>query len=99
MLGEARLAANAVLRAAHGPPQNHAGRALRVVHREGHDRTAPHAAAHEMRALYAEMVQQPTALGDVVLPRDALHPASRLPRLAPIEHDAAIVLREMLQRL
>ena len=85
MLGEALVAVDAVLGAAHRPVQHHAQRRLRMRHAERHHRAAAHAAAHEVRALDAEMIEQALALRDVVRPGDALDAAARLAALAPVE--------------
>ena len=62
-------------------------------------RTAAHAAAHEMRALDAEMVEQALALRHVVRPGHALDAAARLAAFAAVEHDAGVVLRQMIEQL
>ena len=62
------------------------------------DRRAAHAAAHEMRALDAEMIEQPFTLGDEMLPGDALHPAARLAAFAAVEQDAGKTLRQMIEQ-
>src|SRR5688572_16846403 len=43
------------------------------------------------------MLEQPLALPDVVRPGDALDTAARLARFAPVEEDAAVRPREMVE--
>jgi hypothetical protein len=99
MLGEALLALDAIARAAHGPPQDHAEHALRMRDAECEHRRAAHAPAHEVGLLDAEVVEQPAALRDVMAPRHPLHAPAGLPGLAPIEDDAGVLLRQVLHRL
>ena len=99
MLGETLLSLDAVFRATHRPPQDHAERGFRMGDGKRYDRTATHAAAHQVRLFDTEMVEQAFALRNIVRPRDALDAAARLPRLATVEHDATIVLRQVIERL
>src|SRR5207253_5284812 len=67
--------------------------------RECNDGCAAHAAAHEVRALDAEMVEEPLGLQHEVLPADRLDASARLAAFAPVERDARVVLREVVERL
>src|SRR6184192_893789 len=60
---------------------------------------AAHAGAHEMRAPDVQMVQQSLALRHVVRPGDALDAAAGLAALAPVEDDAAVLFRQVLEEL
>jgi len=68
-------------------------------HGESGDRRTAHAAAHEMRALHAQMIEQARRLTHVMLEGDALHAPARLAAFAPVEGDAGEVLREPFERL
>src|SRR5258708_34612936 len=69
--------------------------------REGKSRdgAAAHAGAHDVRAPDVQMIQQSLALRHVVRPGDALDAAARLAALAPVEDDAAVLLRPVLEEL
>src|SRR5579883_3464310 len=99
MLGKAFMAAHPILRAADRPIEDHAQGRVRMHHREGQDRRAAHARAHDVGALDPQMLQQALSLGDVVGPGHALEPTARTTCLAPIEHDAGIPLRQMIEQL
>src|SRR6185437_7579561 len=62
------------------------------------DRRAAHAAAHEVRALDAEMIEQRSSLRDVARPRDMLDAAPRLPAFAAVEDDAAVTRRQVVHQ-
>src|SRR5437763_14406504 len=63
------------------------------------DRAAAHAGAHEVRAPDVQMLQQSLALRHVVCPGDALDAAAGLAALAPVEDDAAVLFRQVLEEL
>src|SRR5262249_7758394 len=65
----------------------------------GHHRAAPHAAAHDMRAFDPEVIEQAFALRDVMRPGDALDAAAGLAAFAPVEQDAGVALRQMIEQL
>ncbi len=58
-----------------------------------------HAAAHEMGALEFQVLEQALALRHVVRPGDALDSTARLPSLAPVENDAGVFLRQVIEQL
>jgi hypothetical protein len=64
----------------------------------GGRRRAAHAAAHQVRALDVELVQQPDALPDVVAPADALEASAGPARLAAVEGDAGVPLGEAFEQ-
>src|SRR2546422_7572140 len=99
MVHKALMRLDAVLRAAYGPIKDHAQRGLRVGHAERGDRAAAHAGAHDVRALDVQMVQQSLALRHVVRPGDLLDAAAGLAALAPVEDDAAVLFRQVLEEL
>ena len=99
VLREARMRLDAVLRAADRPPEQHAQRRRGIRDAERHDARAAHAAAHEMRALDAEMLEQRFAVPRVMRPGDELDAAAGGAAFAPVEHDAAIALRQMIEQL
>src|SRR6267143_7048194 len=99
MVGKTLLSLDAVLGTAYRPIEGHAQRGLRVGHAESGDRAAAHAGAHDVRALDAQMVQQSLALRHVVRPGDALDAAAGLAALAPVEGDAGIFLRQVIEEL
>ena len=99
MLREALVRLHAVLRAADRPPQEHAHRRLRMRHRECHHARAAHAAAHHVRALDAQVLEQELSVPRVMRPGDELDASRRLAALAPVEHDAAEFLRQVLEQL
>src|SRR2546425_11026201 len=99
MVGKTLVALDAVSGAAHRPIEDHAQRGLRVGHAESGDRAAAHAGTHDVRALDAQMIQQPLALRNVVRPGDALDAAAGLAALAPVEDDAAVFFRQVLEEL
>src|SRR3989454_8534631 len=99
MVGKTLVALDAVLGAAYRPIEDHAQRGLRVGHAESGDRAAAHAGAHDVRAPDVQMLQQPLALRHVVRPGDALDAAARLATLAPVEDDAAVLFRQVLEEL
>jgi len=68
-------------------------------HRERQHRAAAHAAAHDVGALDLEMVQQSLALRHVLRPGHALDPAARRPAFAPVEQDAGVFFRQMVDEL
>src|SRR5712691_10637679 len=99
VISEALVRLDAVLRAADRPPQQHAERRCRIRDREGHHRRAAHAAADEVRALDTQMLEQELPLPRVMRPGDELDAPGRLPALAPVEHDAAVFLRLVIEQL
>jgi len=99
MVGEALVRADTVFRAAHRPVENHANHSLWMGDAEGDHRAAAHATAHEMRALEIQVIEQAPPLCDVVRPGDALDAAARLPGLAPVENDAAVFFRQVIEEL
>src|SRR4051812_5939983 len=99
MLRETLVGLDAVLRAADGPPQDHAQRRLRIGDGEGHDAGAAHAAADQVRALDLQVLEEQFALPRIVRPRDRLHAAAGLAALAPVEGDALEFLRQVLEQL
>ena len=62
-------------------------------------RSSAHAAAHDVRALDAEMIEQAFALRDVMRPGHALDAAARLAAFAAVEHDAGVFLRQVIEQL
>src|SRR3989454_10220076 len=99
MVGKTLVALDAVLGAAYRPIEDHAQRSLRVGHAESGDRAAAHASAHDVRAPDVQMVQQSLALRRVMRPGDPLDAAARLAALAPVEDDAAVLFRQVLEEL
>src|SRR5207237_494460 len=99
MVGEALVRLDAVLRAADRPPEQHAERRRRMRDGEGHDARDAHAAAHDMRALDAQVLEQQLSLPRVMRPGDELDASGRLAALAPVEHDAAEFLRQVIEQL
>src|SRR5207249_12100511 len=99
MIGEALVRADTVSRAADRPVQDHAHHHLGMGDAESDDRAAAHAAAHEMRALELQVLEQAFALRDVVRPADALDAAARLPGLASVEDQAGIFWGQMTEQL
>src|ERR1700691_5892500 len=57
-----------------------------------------HAAAHNMGALDAEMVEQAFALCDEMLPSQGLDPPARLAAFAAVEQDAGETLWQMIEQ-
>src|SRR5436309_2196415 len=99
MVGKTLVSLDAVLGAAYRPIEDHAQRGLRVGHAESGDRAAAHASAHDVRALDVQVVQQSLALRRVMRPGDPLDAAARLAALAPVEDDAAVLFRQVLEEL
>jgi hypothetical protein len=99
MIGEALVRLDAVFGAADGPPQDHAERSLGVRDGKGEHARATHAAADEMRALDAQVLEQRLAVRGEVPPLDELDAPARLAALAAVEDDAAEFLRQMLEQL
>ncbi len=90
VLGEARVLLEPVLHPAGRGVQHHAEHPVRVRHRDAGARRAADAAAHQVGALDAEVVEQADGLGDVVRPGDPLHPPTGPAGLAPVEGDAGV---------
>jgi len=84
--------------ATHGPVENHAQRGIRVGHSKGYRSAAPHAAAHEVRPLDAQMIQQPLALCREMRPCHTLNAAARLTALAAVEDDAGVPFGQVAQQ-
>ncbi len=95
VIGEALMARQPVFDPADRPVQHHALHHFRVRSGERRNRRTAHAAAHEMRARDAEMIEQTFALRDEVLPGHRLDAPARLSAFAAVEHDAGEVLRQM----
>src|SRR5438046_1400847 len=66
---------------------------------EGHHAGATHAAAHDVRAFDAQVLEQQLSVPRVMRPGDELEASGRLAALAPVEHDAAEFLRQVLEQL
>src|SRR5580704_7301178 len=98
MIGKTLVARYAVFGAADRPVQHHARHHVGMRDRKRRDRRTTHAAAHEMRALDAEMVEQSLTLGDEMPPGDALDPAAGLAAFAAVEQDAGKTLRQMIEQ-
>ncbi len=99
MLGESRVAVDSILRAADRPPQHEAPRRLRVRNTKRDRGRAPHAAAQDVRAVDAEMLEQSISLLHVMRPRDPLDPAAGLTRFTSIEDDAHVRSRQVIEHL
>ncbi len=99
MVGEALKGADAILGPSDGPVKGHALHHLRMSDAESDDRTAAHAAAQEMGALEAQVIQQSPPLSDVVRPGDTLDAAARLAAFAPVEDNAGVFLGQVLEQL
>src|SRR5207237_1589758 len=82
MLCKPLMAADAILGAANRPEQDHAQHHPRMHHRESGDRSAAHAAAHDVSALDLEMIEQSFPLCHVMRPGDPLDATAGLPALA-----------------
>ena len=76
VLRKAQVRVDAILRAADRPEQQQAPRGLRVRDRERHCGAAAHAAAHDVRALDAEVLEQTESLAHVVRPGQMLDPST-----------------------
>src|SRR5580704_19011119 len=98
MFGKTLVARYAVFGAADRPVQDHARNHVRMRDGKRRDRRAAHAAAHQMRALDAEMVEQAFALRDEMPPGDALDPPAGLAAFAAVEQDAAKTLWQMIEQ-
>ncbi len=98
MLGKALVAGDAVSGAADGPDHDQARYRLRIGNGKGQHRAAAHAPAHDVRAGDAEMVQQALALRGIVGPGHALDPAAGPAALPPVEGDAGIGPRQMVEQ-
>ena len=70
-----------------------------MEHCKDGDRTTAHAAAHQMRPFDFQMLEESAAVRDIMCPGDALNASTRLAALAAIEHDAGVMLRQMVQQL
>src|SRR5215208_7231008 len=99
MLRDALVAVNAVVRAPDRPVEDETPRPLRMRDAERHRRRTPHARTHDVRAIDAQMIEQPLRLRDVVRPRDVLDTSAGLAALAPVVDDAGEVLRKMIEQL
>src|SRR2546426_12373255 len=99
MVHEALMRVDAVPRAADRPVQHQADDACRMRDGKSRDRAAAHAGAHDVRAPDVQMVQQSLALRHVMRPGDALDAAAGLVALAPVEDDAAVLFRQVLEEL
>ena len=99
VLCNARMAPNTVTRTTDRPVQNHATDDLGMGHGESQHRATTHAAAEQVCAVLAEMLEQALALSDVIVPRDRLDAPAGLTGLATIEDDAAVRLWQMLEQL
>src|SRR5882672_8744260 len=99
MVHKALMRLDAVLRAADRPVQHQADDACRMRDGKSRDRAAAHAGAHDVRAPDVQMIQQSLALRHVVRPGDALYAAARLLAFAPVEDDAAVLFRQVLEEL
>src|SRR5580704_17207459 len=98
MFGKTLVARDAVFGATDWPVEDHAQHHAGMRDGKGRDRRAAHAAAHQMRALDAEMIEQTFALGDEMPPGDALDPAAGLAAFAAVEQDAGKTLRQMIEQ-
>src|SRR5712692_5278419 len=99
MIREALVSADAVFGAADRPPENHAQHHLGVGDAESDDRAAAHTATQKMRGLEIRVLGRSSPLSDVVRPGYALDPAARLAGLAPVEDDAAVFFRQVIEQL
>src|SRR5215510_10202057 len=99
MIGESLAAVDPVFRPTNRPIENQAQHRLAVSDAKRKDRAASHTAAHQMRTLDIQVVQQSFALGDVVVPRETFDTASGLTAFAPVENDAAKFFGEVFQNL
>ena len=81
-----------------GRVQHHGGGRFRPGGRENGGHRAPDAAAHQVGAGDAEMVEQPLALGRVVRPGDPLDAAAGRARLAPVEQHARVGLGQLVHQ-
>src|SRR5216684_436816 len=99
MIRKALVALDAVLRSADRPIKDQAQRGLGMGHAERGDRAAAHAGAHDVRALDLQVLEQSLALRHVVRPGNAFDAAARLAALAPVEDDAAVFLRQVVEQL
>ena len=52
-----------------------------------------------MRALHAQVLEQRLSVPCVMRPGDELEAPGRLTALAPVEHDAAVFLRQVIEQL
>ena len=85
------------------PPTGQYSTMLSIVrgmdHAERRHRAAAHAAAHDVRALMPEMIEQSLALRDVMRPGHALDASARLAAFAAVEHDAGVFFRQVVEQL
>ena len=99
MCCETLMAADTVFCSADGPVMNHRQGAFRMRRAECCDGAAPHAAAHDMGFVDVERIEQSCALADKMVPGNLFHPAAGLAVLTPVEQDASVSGRKVVEQL